>query len=115
MPIDAKSLAEYFSGDRKGGSGNRDGFISPPLSTGRSKNGNGTFKRIAIVGFLILTILYFCGFSLPGLPRNRNKVVIILAANLGGGYPSLPSEVADDRCTGCQGVSRLGYGEVEYS
>jgi len=86
MPIDTKSLMGYFSFDKKNGFGNRDGYISPPLSVSRRvKNGNGTMKRIAVVGLVVLAILYFCGFRIPGYTRNKNTVVIILAANLGGG------------------------------
>jgi len=86
MQLDTKSLAGYFSKDRKLSSEIRDGFISPPLSCRKAKaGGGGPRRRIAIVGLLILTLLYFCGFSIPGYGQSKDKVVIILAANLGGG------------------------------
>lgn len=86
MLLDTKSLAGYFLKDRKLSSEIRDGFISPPLSCRKSKaGGSGPGRRIAIVGLLILTLLYFCGFSIPGDGQSNDKVVIILAANLGGG------------------------------
>jgi len=36
----------------------------------------------------VLLILYLCGFSIPGYGRGNKKVVIILAANIGGGINS---------------------------
>lgn len=42
----------------------------------------------------VLLILYLCGFSVPGYGRGNKKVVIILAANLGGGiYSSFEIEL----------------------
>jgi hypothetical protein len=85
MPIDTSSLTGYFSLEKRKPSEDGDGYISPPLSARRPKNVNGTMKRIAIIGITVLTILYLCGFRIPGYARNRNQVVMILAANLGGG------------------------------
>ena len=40
-----------------------------------------------MVALLILMLLYLFGFPVPRYGQANKKVVIILAANIGGGYP----------------------------
>lgn len=89
-----------------------DGYITPPLrypSTPSRSSG----KRLGIMALLVLLLLYSCGFTMPGFRGGNQKVVIILAANLGGG--SLYQMIfSNGRCIGRKEGWGLGYGEVEY-
>jgi hypothetical protein len=69
----------YFSGREK-----NYGYISPPLQMPREAHRGSTRWRMAMLGCVLL-ILYLCGFSVPGYGSGNKKVVIILAANIGGG------------------------------
>jgi hypothetical protein len=66
----------------------RDGFISPPLTSYKTSPRQTTRRRIGIVIITVLFLLYICGFSVPGFGQKK-QVVIILAANIGGGTPIL--------------------------
>jgi hypothetical protein len=69
------------------GRGKNDGYISPPLQMPRQRSAGSTRWRAAMF-VCVLLILYLCGFSVPGYGRGNKKVVIILAANIGGGIGS---------------------------
>jgi hypothetical protein len=89
-----------------------DGYITPPLQSPRApKRGSG--KRLGIVTLLVLMLLYMCGFTVTGYRGGNQKVVIILAANLGGGSP-VAQAFSNHRCIGCKELWGLGYGEVEH-
>jgi hypothetical protein len=82
------NLDRYFT--KKGDDGLRDGFISPPLTCPKtSTSKQSSFKRIGLVVFTVFVLLYFCGFRVPGFGQQK-QVVIILAANIGGGSFSWP-------------------------
>lgn len=89
-----------------------DGYITPPLQSPRAPN-RGSGKRLGIVTLLVLMLLYMCGFTVTGSRGGNQKVVIILAANLGGGSP-VPEAFSNRRCIGCKELWGLGYGEVEH-
>jgi hypothetical protein len=108
MALDT-SLMRYFSKEKKCGV---SGYITPPLTAPRRRNG-GLAKRVAMTVLMALMLLYLFGFSVPGCGRGNKKVVIILAANLGGGITR--AGFADNRCVECQKWRRLGVGEVKYS
>jgi hypothetical protein len=61
-----------------------NGYITPPLCSPRLPS-RGSAKRTVAVALLVLMLLYWCGFSVPGYKHGNTKVVIILAANIGGG------------------------------
>lgn len=61
-----------------------DGYITPPLQRPSSPS-RSSGKRIGAVTLLVLMFLYMCGFTLPWFRGGNRKVVIILAANIGGG------------------------------
>jgi len=64
-----------------------DGYITPPLQC-PSAPSRSSGKRLVVVTLLVLMLLYMCGFTVPGFRGGNQKVVIILAANLGGGSPA---------------------------
>jgi len=89
-----------------------DGYITPPLQS-PSAPSRGSGKRLKIMALLVLLLLYTFGFTVPSFKGGNRKVVIILAANLGGG--SLYQMIfSNGRCIGCKEGWRLGYGKVEY-
>jgi hypothetical protein len=99
----------YFPGRVK-----NNGYISPPLQIPRrDRNSGSTRWRIALL-LCILLILYLCGFSVPGYRGGNKKVVIILAANLGGGNTPFWN-CTNDRGVKCKKFWRLGNREVEHS
>ena len=112
MNLDTKRLVGMFPRSRS----EEDGYITPPLHYPRSRSSsNGRQKRIWVVALLILMFLYLCGFTLPGYQGGNKKIVIILAANLGGGECLSEISLTSLRCVGCQEFRRLGFGEVEHS
>ena len=108
MNLDTKALFNVLSGNQP----KTDGYITPPLQSPRAPN-RGSGKRLGIVTLLVLMLLYMCGFTVTGSRGGNQKVVIILAANLGGG--SLYQMIfSNGRRIGCKEGWRLGYGKVEY-
>jgi hypothetical protein len=88
----------------------RDGYISPPLHAPKEGTRNSV-KRIGIVLLFVVFALYLSGFVLPGFggPKNQ-KVVIILAANLGGGS-AFDERGSNGRCSRCEKIRGLGDGK----
>jgi hypothetical protein len=82
MNLDTSWLVGIISKNIK--TSKEDGYITPPLTSPRP-SGHGSTKRIGVVTILILMLLYFIGFRVPGFRWGNKKVVIILAANIGGG------------------------------
>jgi hypothetical protein len=70
----------YFPGRVK-----NNGYISPPLQIPRTDRNSGSTRWTIALLLCVLLILYLCGFNVPGYRGGNKKVVIILAANLGGG------------------------------
>ena len=82
MNLDASRLVGIIPKHR--GTSKEDGYIAPPLTSPRL-SGRSPAKRIGVAVILILMLLYFIGFRVPGFRGGDKKVVIILAANIGGG------------------------------
>jgi len=80
MNLDTKALFNVLP--RK--TAKADGYITPPLQAPIVPT-RGSGKRLGIMALLLLMLLYTCGFTVPGFRGGNRKVVIILAANLGGG------------------------------
>jgi hypothetical protein len=87
MGLDKSLLSGYFAKEKRDHRKGQSGYITPPLTAPRPKG--GLAKRVGIVVLMVLMLLYLSGFSAPGYHDGHKKVVIILAANIGGGisYP----------------------------
>jgi hypothetical protein len=96
----AKSFAEIIP--RQRGVSRKHGYITPPLHYPMTTVTTLSWRRMGVVVLFVMILLYLCGFTIPGLSTRNTKVVIILAANLGGGTRYLSSDMVDDRCLGCQ-------------
>jgi low affinity Fe/Cu permease len=59
-----------------------------------STSKQSSLKRIGLVVFTVIVLLYFCGFRVPGFGQKK-QVVIILAANIGGGKYLLSPVMSD--------------------
>lgn len=84
MKLDTTRLVDMLPRSR-GASSKITGYITPPLHSPMSVGKSSSRRRIGVVALLILMLLYFCGFRVPGYRRENKKVVMILAANIGGG------------------------------
>lgn len=84
MNLDTRRLVDMLPRN-KGASLKNAGYITPPLHSPMSPSKSSSSRRICAVALLILMLLYLCGFTVPGYERGNKKVVIILAANIGGG------------------------------
>jgi hypothetical protein len=85
--MDAKSFSEIIP--RKRSVSRTSGYITPPLRSPKLAVSSSPWRKMAIVALSVMMLLYLCGFTIPGLPNRNKKVVIILAANIGGGINSL--------------------------
>ena len=89
MTINTSSVMRYFAKDKGSRLGGRNGYITPPLTAPKPKSSPSLGKRVGMVVLLALLLLYLFGFSVPGYSDANKKVVIILAANIGGGNPHI--------------------------
>jgi len=98
MNLDTKRLVDMLPRNR-GASSKNAGYITPPLHSPVFPSKTSSRRRIGVVALLILMLLYLCGFTVPGYRRENKKVVIILAANIGGG--DVPVRIRfNGRCVG---------------
>jgi hypothetical protein len=99
MNLDMSRLVDILPRNR-GASSRNAGYITPPLHYPPSPSKSSSKRLIGVVGLLILMLLYLCGFTVPGYRPENKKVVIILAANIGGG--DMPIIITfNGRCVKC--------------
>ena len=99
MNLDTRRLVDMLPRN-KGASLKNAGYIIPPLHSPMAPSKSSPRRRICAVALLILMLLYLCGFTVPEYGRRNKKVVIILAANIGGG--DVPVTITfNSRCVGC--------------
>jgi len=110
LNLDPRTLLSHLQRSRSGKNG---GYITPPLNSSRS-SARYSLRRIGIIALWLLFLWHLCGFSIFGHWRGNKKVVIVLGANLGGGYLSSRTDLICRRL-GCQELRGLGYGKVEYT
>jgi galactosyl transferase GMA12/MNN10 family len=106
--MDTKSFSEIIP--RKRSVSRTSGYITPPLRSPKLAVSSSPWRKITIVALSVMMLLYLCGFTIPGLTNRNKKVVIILAANIGGGTDTL---LVKDLTIGVLGVRNSGDWMIE--
>ena len=108
--MDTESLAEIITWQRTKWELRTSGYITPPLCFPKTTVKSSFWRKIGIVAMLVV-MLYLCDFTLPSQDQ---KVVIILAANLGGGNQFQITKRDDDRRLGYQELGGLDDRKMEH-